>query len=76
MRLVNSLVSLVNSALEGFRRLNKFVEAVETDLRPEADLPSLVAHELARSPALDGRSVQPGRKGRVRHAMTHQMSLF
>ena len=33
--------------LDGFRRLNKFVEAVETDLRPEANLPSLVAHEMA-----------------------------
>ena len=40
--------------LEGFRRLNKFVEAVEKDLRPEADLPSLVAHELAVSPSLGG----------------------
>jgi hypothetical protein len=62
--------------IEGFRRLTKFVEAVETDLRPEADLPSVVAHELARSPALDGRSVQPGRNGPAHHAMTRQMSLF
>ena len=62
--------------LEGFRRLNKFVEAVETDLRPEADLPSLVAHELALSPALGGRSVQVGSKRPARRAMTHQMRLF
>jgi hypothetical protein len=62
--------------LQGFRRLNKFVEAVETDLHPEADLPSLVAHELAISPSLGGRSVQPGRRGPARHADTHQMSLF
>jgi uncharacterized protein len=62
--------------LEGFRRVNKFVEAVEMDLRPEADLPSLVAHELAISPTLGGRSVQPGRKTPVRPSMTRQMSLF
>jgi uncharacterized protein len=62
--------------LEGFRRLNKFVEAVETDLRPEADLPSLVAHELALSPSLGGRSVQLSRKRSVHHAIAHQMRLF
>jgi hypothetical protein len=62
--------------LDGFRRLNKFVEAVEMDLRPEADLPSLIRHERALSPALGGRSVQAGRKGPARQAMTHQMSLF
>jgi hypothetical protein len=62
--------------LEGFRRLNKFVEAVETDLRPEADLPALVAHELTLSPALGGRSVRPGRKRPASHATSHQMSLF
>jgi hypothetical protein len=62
--------------LEGFRRLNNLVEAVETDLRPEADLPSLVEHELALSPALGGRSVRPGRKEPARRAITRQMQLF
>ena len=62
--------------LEGFRRLNKFVEAVETEVRPETDLPSLVAHELALSPSLEGRSVQPGRKRPAHHGGIHQMSLF
>jgi hypothetical protein len=62
--------------LEGFRRLNKFVEAVETNLRPEANLPTLVAHERARSPSLGGRTVQRVRKGPPRHSMTQQLSLF
>jgi hypothetical protein len=62
--------------LEGFRRLNNFVAAVEMDLRPEADLRSLVAHELAISPSIGGRSVQVGRRRSARHAMTCQMSLF
>jgi hypothetical protein len=35
--------------LEGFWRLNKFVEGVESHLRPELDLRSLMAHELTPS---------------------------
>ncbi|MDP9114122.1 MAG: DUF763 domain-containing protein, partial [Acidobacteriota bacterium] len=62
--------------LEGFRRLNQFVEGVETNLSPQADLSSLVAHELAISPALGGRSVQRGRSKPVGHAQSRQMSLF
>jgi hypothetical protein len=62
--------------LEGFRRLNKFVEAVETNLHTEANLPALIAHELALSPSLGGRRVQPGRKGPRHQATTRQMSLF
>jgi hypothetical protein len=61
--------------LEGFRRLNKFVDAIETDLRPEANLSSLVAHELALSRSLGGRSVQAGHKKLVPDT-TRQMSLF
>jgi hypothetical protein len=62
--------------LEGFRRLNKFVEAIETDVQPQDDLPSLVAHERAVSPLLWGRSVQPGDARKARQAITRQMSLF
>jgi len=43
--------------LEGFRRLNRFVQTVETTLEPEADLAAVIAHEQAISPSLDGRSV-------------------
>ncbi len=60
--------------LEGFRRLNKFVEAVENRMAPEADLPALVAHEKAISPSLDGRSVM-GRRRRARPD-PQQMRLF
>jgi hypothetical protein len=62
--------------LEGFRRLNKFVEGVETDLRPEVDLRSLVAHELALSPSLEGRSVRQGQKRSSHSAPANQISLF
>ena len=43
--------------LDGFRRLERFVHAVETELEPEADFDAAVAHENAISPSLDGRSV-------------------
>jgi uncharacterized protein len=62
--------------LEGFRRLNKFVDAVQTHLRPEAELRSLVAHEMALSPSLGGRSVGQDLKRSKPHARSNQMSLF
>ena len=43
--------------LDGLRRLDTFVRAVESELEPQADFEAAVAHEKAISPALDGRSV-------------------
>ena len=43
--------------LDGFRRLNRFVERIEQTHEPEADFAAVVAHEHAISPSLDGRSV-------------------
>lgn len=43
--------------LDGFRRLNRFVQTVENRLQPEADFDAIIAHEKAISPSLDGRSV-------------------
>jgi hypothetical protein len=43
--------------LDGLRRLDRFVRAVETELQPQADFDAVVAHEEAISPKLDGRSV-------------------
>lgn len=43
--------------LAGFRRLETFVRAVETELEPRADFSAVVAHEKAISPSFDGRSV-------------------
>jgi len=62
--------------LEGFRRLNKFVEGVETDLRPQVDLPALIAHEKAISPSLGGRTVTSTDKRTQRPCEPRQMSLF
>ena len=43
--------------LDGFRRLESFVRAVESELEPRAEFDAVIAHEKAISPSLDGRSV-------------------
>lgn len=43
--------------LDGFRRLERFTCAVETNREPEADFEAVIAHENAISASLDGRSV-------------------
>lgn len=53
---------------EGFRRLEQFVRAVETQLQPQADFDAVIAHEEAISRSLDGRSVFD--------AKPKQLSLF
>jgi hypothetical protein len=70
--------------LEGFRRLERFVRAVEKRRNPAADFDKLIAHENAISASLDGRSVfddRPRRRGnndpgqRLKD-QTRQRSLF
>jgi uncharacterized protein len=46
-----------NDKLDGFRRLDRLVRAVETELQPNADFDAAIVHEEAISPSLDGRSV-------------------
>jgi uncharacterized protein len=43
--------------LDGFRRLERFVRAVETRAQPEANFDAVITHENAISPSLNGRSV-------------------
>ncbi len=43
--------------LEGFARLHRFVETVQTRFSPQIDYPAAVKHEHAISKSLDGRSV-------------------
>jgi hypothetical protein len=74
--------------LDGFRRLERFVRAVEKRRRPEADFDAVIAHEKAISPELDGRTVlddnrtraskQPivDKRGRPLKRQTTQRSLF
>lgn len=55
--------------MEGFRRLNRMVRAVEERSHPEANFERVVAHERAISGSLNGRSVFDDRKSK-------QLSLF
>lgn len=59
--------------LDGFRRLDGFVRAVETRLKPTADFDAIVRHENAISPSLNGRTVLDDRR---RSANPRQGSLF
>lgn len=60
--------------LDGFRRLDRFVRAVETTLKPEADFDALIRHENAISASLNGRSVMDNKRGRLSNP--RQGSLF
>jgi len=50
--------------LDGFRRLERFERAVETQLEPEAGFDAVIAHEHAISASLDGRTVTGRSAGR------------
>ena len=52
--------------LDGFRRLDSFVRAVETELEPAAEFDAVVSREKAISPSLDGRSVSDDRPRQLR----------
>lgn len=43
--------------IDGFRRLDRFVRAVEQRLAPQADFAAALTHERAISPSLGGRTV-------------------
>jgi uncharacterized protein len=62
--------------LDSLRRLDGLVRKVEQNAQPEADLPAVVRHENAISPALGGRSVFDDRKARATKRPPTQMSLF
>jgi hypothetical protein len=57
--------------IDGFKRLDGFVQMVERRYKPEANFERIIEHEHAISPQLDGRSVFDDRRPR-----TKQLSLF
>jgi len=62
--------------LDGFCRLERFVQTVEARLEPEADFDVLIARENAISPSLDGRSVFDDRSKQGFRDDRRQRSLF
>ena len=61
--------------LEGFRRLERFVNTIERNVEPHADFEAAIAHEKAISSSLNGRSVFDD-KPRRRLTSPKQGSLF
>ena len=62
--------------LDGFRRLNKFVQNVERQFEPATNLGELIAHENAISRSLGGRSVFDDTPKRRSVNVPRQRSLF
>ena len=62
--------------IEGFQRLNRFVQMVETRLAPRANFDALLRHERSISKSLNGRSVFDDKKRRVEKSNGRQGSLF
>jgi hypothetical protein len=62
--------------MDGFKRLDRFVRAVEENCEPVAQLPELVARGNAISKSLDGRSVFDDRMKKLPVAAKRQLSLF
>jgi hypothetical protein len=60
--------------LEGMRRLDGFVRAVERRCEPVADFDAIMAHERRISPELGGRTVFDG--GQARRPTPRQLPLF
>jgi uncharacterized protein len=65
--------------IDGFKRLHKFVRAIENNHAPETILPRVIAHENEISALLNGRSVFDDRKLRpsiTRKKQSHKKQLL
>src|SRR4051812_19360132 len=63
--------------LDGFRRLNGFVRAVESQCEPRADFDAALEHERRISKSVGGRTVFDDRRGgKQRNQGPAQLSLF
>jgi hypothetical protein len=51
--------------LDGFRRLERFVNSVERTLEPRANFDELIQHEHLISPSLNGRTVFDDKQRRL-----------
>ncbi len=65
--------------IDGLKRLDRMVRAVEKSYRPVADFDSVLAHERAISPSLGGRTAMqrtPAKSTKTVPAKSQQLSLF
>lgn len=61
--------------MDGFKRLEKFVQNVEKRFDPKADLRATIAHENRISPSLNGRSVFDDKSSRRSSKVRRQAQL-
>jgi uncharacterized protein len=61
--------------VDGFKRLDRFVRIVETNLKPEANFDAVIHHENAISRSVGGRTVLDDKRGR-RFVNPRQGTLF
>jgi len=61
--------------VDGFKRLDRFVRIVETNLKPEANFDAVIHHENAISRSVGGRTVFDDKRGR-RFVNPRQGTLF
>ena len=62
--------------IDGLKRLDRYVRAVETQRTPEAHFEELIRHEHEISPSLDGRTVFDAAPAGGRRRDRRQPSLF
>lgn len=63
--------------LDGFKRLDGFVRAIETTCQPKAHFDQMLAHERSNSKSLGGRTVFDDRPKRtLQSAQSPQLALF
>ena len=62
--------------IDGFQRLNRFVQGIEERYRPEADFQAVIAQEHAISPELGGRTVKSDFRRRRKQTEDVQLRLF
>ncbi|MEO8659611.1 MAG: DUF763 domain-containing protein [Bryobacteraceae bacterium] len=62
--------------IDGFQRLNRFVQGIEERYRPEADFQAAIAHEHAISAQLGGRTVKDDFRRRRKQTENAQLRLF
>jgi hypothetical protein len=62
--------------LDGFKRLDGFVRAIESQCEPRASFDAALAHERKISRSIGGRTVFDDRRGRKRQVPPAQLNLF
>lgn len=64
------------SKIEGFKRLDRFVQGVEKRMQPEADFDGVIQHEMSISKSLGGRTIFDDKRESRAPGSSAQLRLF